>query len=128
MSSNQSPSSLHKERIMRAAITILAILLSGIDALGVAQAAQPSVNALMQTEEVSLPNGQVVFPRGAGSELANAHCVICHSAGMVLRQPPLSFEEWKAEVNKMRAVYGAPLPPADIEDIARYLTAVNGRP
>jgi mono/diheme cytochrome c family protein len=113
---------------MRAAVTILAILLSGIDALGVAEAAQPSASALMQTEEVSLPNGQTAFPRGVGSDLANAHCVICHSAGMVLRQPPLSFEEWKAEVTKMRAVYGAPLAPDSIEDIARYLTAVNGRP
>ena len=81
-----------------------------------------------QTVEVSLPAGRTTFPPGQGSELANAHCVICHSPGMVLRQPPLSFEEWKAEVNKMRVVYAAPLPADKIEEIARYLSAINGKP
>jgi hypothetical protein len=47
---------------------------------------------------------------------------------MVTRQPPLTFDEWKAEVTKMRAVYGAPLPPENIEEIARYLATINGRP
>jgi hypothetical protein len=47
---------------------------------------------------------------------------------MVLRQPPLSFEEWQTEVNKMRVVYAAPLPADKIEEIARYLSAINGKP
>jgi hypothetical protein len=47
---------------------------------------------------------------------------------MVLRQPPLSFNEWKAEVAKMRAAYGAPLSVEDIEPIAKYLTSINGKP
>lgn len=78
--------------------------------------------------EVALPGDARKFPPGPGDELANLHCLVCHSAGMVTRQPPLSFQEWKAEVVKMRAVYGAPLPPEAIDDLARYLTAINGKP
>ena len=93
-----------------------------------AGATPPSAAPDRQTVDVSLPAGRTTFPPAPGSELANAHCVICHSPGMVLRQPPLSFEEWKAEVNKMRVVYAAPLPADKIEEIARYLSAINGKP
>ncbi|MEX3978268.1 cytochrome c [Paraburkholderia sp. EG287A] len=89
--------------------------------------AQSAGRVARDTVEVTLPTGNP-FPPGPGSDLANAHCLICHSAGMVTRQPPLTFDEWKAEVTKMRAVYGAPLPPENIEEIARYLATINGRP
>lgn len=108
-----------------------AVLLVGVSlACGFATAGQdkPAVFAVVRTVDVTLPNGTVTFPPGAGANLANAQCVICHSAGMVTRQPPLSFDEWKAEVGKMRTVYGAPLAAGDVEQIARYLTAINGKP
>jgi hypothetical protein len=47
---------------------------------------------------------------------------------MVTRQPPLSFDAWKTEVEKMRAAYGAPLPADQIETVARYLATINGKP
>ena len=81
----------------------------------------------MHEVRVSLPPGTTSFPPGPGSDLADRHCVVCHSTGMVLRQPPLSFDEWKAEAAKMRAVYGAPFPAEDIDAIARYLTSINGK-
>ncbi|PCE31423.1 c-type cytochrome [Burkholderia ubonensis] len=81
-----------------------------------------------RTVEVELPGDTRKFPPGPGADLANQHCLVCHSVGMVTRQPPLSFDEWKAEVVKMRAVYGAPLPPEAIDDLARYLTTINGKP
>ena len=59
---------------------------------------------------VDLPASQVSFPPGNGSVIANAYCLICHSAGMVLRQPPLTQDAWTVEVNKMRNAFGAPLP------------------
>jgi hypothetical protein len=93
-----------------------------------AEAAKPLSNASTQTVDVSVPVGRTSFPPGPGSELADAHCVICHSPGMVLRQPPLSFDEWKAEVNKMRSVYAAPIPADKIEEVARYLSTINGKP
>lgn len=104
-----------------AALTCLAVS----DTTG---AAPPATALDRQTVDVSLPTGRTMFPPAPGSELANAHCVICHSPGMVLRQPPLSFEEWQTEVNKMRVVYGAPIPADKIEEIARYLSAINGKP
>jgi mono/diheme cytochrome c family protein len=76
---------------------------------------------------VDLPASQVTFPPGNGSVIANAHCLICHSAGMVLRQPPLTRDEWTAEINKMRNAFGAPLPADQVEALAEYLRSINGQ-
>ena len=75
---------------------------------------------------VDLPASQVSFPPGNGSVIANAYCLICHSAGMVLRQPPLTQDEWTGEINKMRNAFGAPLPADQVEPLAKYLLSING--
>ncbi len=77
---------------------------------------------------VDLPVSQVSFPPGNGSVIANAYCLICHSAGMVLRQPPLTQDEWTVEINKMRNAFGAPLPADQVEALAKYLRSINGEP
>ena len=77
--------------------------------------------------KVNLPAGTALFPAGKGSEIANANCLICHSADMVLRQPPLTVDEWSAEVSKMKAAFGAPIPADQMGEVATYLTAINGR-
>jgi mono/diheme cytochrome c family protein len=77
---------------------------------------------------VDLPASQTPFPPGDGAVIANAQCLICHSAGMVLRQPPLTQDEWVVEINKMRNSYGAPLPADQIEALAKYLRSINQRP
>jgi mono/diheme cytochrome c family protein len=77
--------------------------------------------------EVEFPVSQVIFPPGKGADIANAQCLMCHSAGMVLRQPPLSQEEWAGEITKMRSAFGAPMPPDQVEALARYLQGINGR-
>ena len=76
---------------------------------------------------VDLPASQVPFPPGNGSVIANAYCLICHSAGMVLRQPPLTQDEWTVEINKMRNAFGAPIPADQVEPLAKYLQDLNGR-
>ena len=76
---------------------------------------------------VELPAGDTAFPPGNGADIANGQCLICHSAGMVLRQPPLSQDEWAGEINKMRSAYGAPIPADQVEALARYLHGINGR-
>jgi mono/diheme cytochrome c family protein len=76
---------------------------------------------------VDLPASQVPFPPGNGSVIANAYCLICHSAGMVLRQPPLTQDEWSSEINKMRNAFGAPLPADQVEALAKYLRSINGQ-
>jgi mono/diheme cytochrome c family protein len=76
---------------------------------------------------VDLPASQISFPVGKGSVIANAYCLICHSAGMVLRQPPLTQDEWTVEINKMRNSFGAPLPADQVQALAEYLRSINGR-
>jgi mono/diheme cytochrome c family protein len=76
---------------------------------------------------VDLPASQISFPPGNGSVIANAYCLICHSAGMVLRQPPLTQDEWTVEINKMRNAFGAPLPADQVEALAKYLRSINGQ-
>jgi len=75
--------------------------------------------------KVDLPVSNSYFPAGDGADVANAQCLICHSAGMVLRQPPLTQKEWIGEINKMRNSYGALIPADQIESLATYLHKIN---
>ena len=75
---------------------------------------------------VDLPTSETSFPAGKGADIANAQCLICHSAGMVLEQPPLTRGEWTGEINKMRNSFGAPLPPDQVEVLAKYLHSIDG--
>lgn len=75
--------------------------------------------------EVELPVSNASFPPGAGADIANAQCLICHSAGMVMQQPPLTQKEWLGEINKMRNAFGAPLPADQVEPLAKYLQGIN---
>jgi mono/diheme cytochrome c family protein len=77
--------------------------------------------------KVNLPTSAAEFPAGKGSEIANANCLICHSAGMALRQPPLTVDEWRAEITKMKTAFGAPIPADQIDELADYLSTVDGR-
>jgi hypothetical protein len=76
---------------------------------------------------VNLPISETPFPPGTGSEIATGQCLICHSAGMILRQPPLTQEQWLAEINKMRSAFGAPIPANQIDPLANYLSSIANR-
>jgi mono/diheme cytochrome c family protein len=94
-----------------------------------AHLAPPAPTAQTWTKvELQFPASQAIFPPGKGADIANGQCLMCHSAGMVLRQPPLSQGEWASEITKMRSAYGAPIPPDQTEALASYLHAINGRP
>ena len=81
-----------------------------------------------RSENVELPVGDRTFPGGAPADAINANCVTCHSAGMVLNQPPLSRADWTTEVHKMANVYKAPVSDADQAAIIDYLAETKGRP
>jgi mono/diheme cytochrome c family protein len=77
--------------------------------------------------KIELPPESTSLKTGDGSDLATRQCATCHSADYVAIQPPgrpLAF--WKAEVEKMKKVYGAPIPDDQVEPIARYLTHAYG--
>jgi len=96
--------------------------------LSFAVAALGLITALpLHALKIELPADTSTLKPGAGAELANRQCLTCHSADYVNVQPPgkpLAF--WKGEVEKMKKVYGAPIPDEDIEPIAQYLTRAYG--
>jgi len=79
------------------------------------------------TVRVALPANDEPFPPGIGADIASSQCLICHSAGMVLTQPPLKKDEWRAEIMKMRSAYGAPIPDDQVDALSEYLKNINGR-
>jgi mono/diheme cytochrome c family protein len=62
---------------------------------------------------------------GPGADAANNNCLACHSAGMVLNQPALSKTQWRAEVDKMRTTYKAPIDSNDVDSIVDYLAGLG---
>ena len=89
-------------------------------------AASPPPAPALKSVTVSLPVGKEAFPGGGDAAPANANCLTCHSAAMVLTQPPLSKATWEAEVRKMITVYKAPIADADVPAIVAYLVKVKG--
>lgn len=76
--------------------------------------------------DVDLPFGDPAYPDGAGADLATNNCLGCHSAAMVLNQPPLPQSTWQTEVDKMRTAYKAPIANTDVGPIVDYLTRIKG--
>jgi hypothetical protein len=74
---------------------------------------------------VELPASVTPFPAGDGAIIANSQCLACHSVDMVLLQPPLTPEQWKTSINKMRNAYGASLPAEQVDPLAAYLTQLT---
>src|SRR5215831_5887329 len=76
--------------------------------------------------EIRLPLETEAFKEDPGAEIANAHCLICHSVEYVSIQPPLSRSFWKSSVQKMQQKYGATIPEDQIERLVDYLTKNYG--
>jgi cytochrome c553 len=68
-----------------------------------------------------LPAGDSLFPGGSSADAINNNCLACHSADMVLNQPPLPKSTWESEVSKMIKVYKAPVDETDVPAIVDYL-------
>jgi hypothetical protein len=90
----------------------------------------PSASAggvTLVSETVDLSADDATYPDGPHADVINANCTSCHSASMALTQPPLSQDQWTAEVTKMREVYHAPVPESAVPDIVAYLTALSAK-
>lgn len=74
---------------------------------------------------VELPADAMQFPVREGSDAMNANCGACHSPSMILLQPVLTSDEWKAEIKKMKEVYKAPVDPDAEAAILSYLEATS---
>jgi cytochrome c553 len=95
-------------------------------ATGAAAPSSVSVGGItLRSVSVVLPESQRTFAGGSTAEAINKDCLICHSAGMVLTQPEMSLAQWKAEEEKMRSAYDAPIDPKDDDVITDYLAKLR---
>lgn len=104
---------------------ILPFILLAAAALGTL-AAEAKAPPALQSVDVTLPESPVALPDGPNVAVVRDNCTGCHSPEMILYQPAMPKPAWEAEVNKMRAVYKAPIDPKDTPAIVDYLTAVKG--
>ena len=74
---------------------------------------------------LSLPEERAAFPAGAAGELITNNCTACHSAEMILNQPLLGADKWKAEIDKMRGTYHAQIAPEDDTALVAALTGLQ---
>jgi hypothetical protein len=58
---------------------------------------------------------------GAGRELVQSFCAICHSTTYITMQPPLPGATWEMVVHKMIGTFGAPIPEPSAQAIIAYL-------
>ena len=76
---------------------------------------------------VELPQETARYAPGAGSEIANGQCLICHSADYSSTQPPDAPRAyWQGTVEKMQKKFGAPLPDEQVAPLVDYLVKTYG--
>ena len=86
---------------------------------------QPKSKFTFTDVAINLPDDPAQFPVREGVEAMTRNCAACHSTSMILLQPALSSDQWKAEIKKMREIYKAPIDPADEPAILAYLEATS---
>ncbi len=83
---------------------------------------------VLRSQHISLPSHGREFSGAPESSVANTYCLMCHSGGMVLTQPPLDLAQWQNEVRKMIKVYGCPLPGSDVDQVAQFIAHASQNP
>jgi cytochrome c5 len=69
------------------------------------------------------------LPAGPGKDVVEAGCATCHSLSYIpMNSKFMTPEVWKAEVTKMRVVFGAPIDDDAANTILAYLVANFGVP
>lgn len=92
----------------------------GVSAREAATNAPPTYNPPPETSR---------FIDAPGVEMAQRHCLTCHSADYVSTQPPrMPAAFWQNEVAKMRNAYGARLSDDDAKAVTDYLVATYTQP
>jgi hypothetical protein len=110
--------------MLRQALPLALVAVVALAPLG----ARAEKKLTLTSVKVDLPTGDRMFPErpGSSADAANNNCLACHSAGMVLNQPALSKTQWRAEVDKMRTAYKAPIELKDVDAIVDYLAGLGG--
>jgi hypothetical protein len=82
----------------------------------------------LATDEWTLPEEKPAFKTGAGAELVQSNCLVCHSSEYISTQPALTRDQWRASITKMQQKYGAPIAAEAVEPLLDYLVAGYGKP
>jgi hypothetical protein len=82
-------------------------------------------------KELVLPDETVLWRASAlpGYQKVMQQCMTCHSAHYAQYQPgstPRGY--WEAQVKRMKVVFNAPVPDADVELITDYLFKTYSKP
>ena len=87
-----------------------------------------SVSAAEQSQVVKIDLPAETTRLAPGPDVASAQvCMVCHSVDYIYMQPPLTSEQWRGEVLKMKNTFGAPIQDADVDKIVTYLMSQNGK-
>jgi len=89
--------------------------------------AQPQIPAPADDAKYSAGSYPLYWPemepgQGNGRDYLEGYCDTCHSPRYILMQPPLTRDQWAAEVTKMVKIFGANIPDSDQTLIINYLT------
>ena len=77
---------------------------------------------------VAADESQIRLKEGAGRELVESNCAICHSLDYIQTNSPfLDRKGWEATLGKMVNAMGAPIPKEDVPAIVDYLTRQYGK-
>jgi hypothetical protein len=114
-----------KERLSQ--VCVIAFLIVSVFALydGPANALSKHIKPpiiKLTSQTITLPFGDKTFQGGESAKLANTHCLLCHSKGMIDTQPPLSADTWKKEIDRMRSAYGCPLRADEVDGLVKFIS------
>lgn len=99
-----------------------------VSALMAADVAVEPVRNPFAGDRLELPKDEPMLKAGAGVELVKSACSACHSHDYIVTQPPLNRAQWTANVEKMKARFGAPLSTNEIPALVAYLEANYSSP
>jgi hypothetical protein len=105
--------------VKRAGLALLVVL-----AVGCGRKAPPAPDSRVHT--IVLPEMDAPVAEASGRATFEGACSSCHTLRYVAEQPPFPRRVWTAEVDKMRKVYGAPIPEERTKELVDYLVAVRG--
>jgi len=72
---------------------------------------------------------EVPLKPGPGLDEVQASCTVCHTLNYIrINSSFLAPDDWKAEVNKMRVAFGAPIDDETASTIIKYLSATYAAP
>lgn len=83
---------------------------------------------LLPVTAVAADEGQFRLKEGAGRDLVESNCAVCHSLDYIqMNSPFLDKKGWEATLSKMVNAMGAPIPKDDVPLIVEYLNQQYGK-